>query len=294
VTRGRREVPGAVGSSFSTATSIDHRDVTTDETLTGQPAASAIPQLMDDYADHVYGLGLRMCDDPEKAEDLVQETFLRALEGWEGFDGRSKPSTWLYTIAARTCQRMERRRAGQPRHMRRLDRPRPGAEAAMVELPAGGETPLEWLERKEIVHAVRSAIESLPMHFRLPLLLKEIEGLSVEEVAEVLGLKAATVKTRLHRARLLVREALSKPLPKRAPGQVHENEGACLDLLWAKQEALDRGVDFPIPGDELCERCRSVFATLEVAGDVCHAMGDAKLPDEARQRLERKVLGEGG
>lgn len=270
------------------------RVVTKSDELAGRPADDAIPQLMDDYADHIYGLGLRLCDDPEKAQDLVQETFLRALKSWDGFDGRSKPSTWLYTIASRTCRRMERRRAGEPRHMRRLDQVLPSGERTVVDLPAGDETPLEWLERKDVVQAVRGAIDSLPLHFRLPLVLKEIEGLSVEDVAKILGLKEATVKTRLHRARLQIREELSKPLPHRTAEETHEDEGTCLDLLWAKQEALDRGVDFPIPGEQLCERCRSVFATLDMAEDVCHALGDAQLPDEARRALEERVTGKRG
>ncbi len=245
---------------------------------------------MDDYADQIYGLGLRLCDDPEKAQDLVQETFLRALKGWEGFDGRSKPSTWLYTIATRACQRLERRRAGEPRHMRPLEQILPSGERTVVDLPADGETPLEWVERKDVVRAVRGAIDSLPLHFRLPLVLKEIEELSVEEVAKILGIKPATVKTRLHRARLLVRKELSKPLPQRTLESDDGGEGACLDLLWAKQEALDRGVTFPIPEQHLCERCRSVFATLDLAEDVCHALGDAELPAEARRKLEERVL----
>lgn len=260
------------------------------ETLAGQPAAAAIPQLMDDYADQIYGLGLRLCDDPEKAQDLVQETFLRALKSWKGFDGRSKPSTWLYTIASRACQRMERRRAGEPRHMRSLERLLPSGETSVVDLPAGGETPLEWVERKDVVDAVRRAIDSLPMHFRLPLVLKEMEDLSVEEVADVLGLKPATVKTRLHRARLLVRKELSEPLPRKPTEATPSPDGACLDLLYAKQEALDRGVEFPIPREHLCERCRSVFATLDLAGDVCHALGDVELPPEVRRALEKRVM----
>jgi len=268
--------------------------VTSADDLAGQPAETAIPQLMDDYADHIYGLGLRLCDDPDKAQDLVQETFLRALRSWSGFDGRSKPSTWLFTIASRACQRMERRRAGEPRRMGSLERLLPTGETTVVDVPAEDETPAEWLEREDVVHAVRTAIDSLPMHFRLPLLLKEIEDLSVEDVARVLGIKPATVKTRLHRARLLLREELSKPLPHREAHDTHASEGQCLDLLWAKQEALDRGVDFPIPGEQLCDRCRSAFATLEMATDVCHALGDVKLPEDVRRALQEKVLSERG
>lgn len=262
----------------------------TSRDLAGQPAETAIPQLMDDYADHIYGLGLRLCDDPDKAQDLVQETFLRALKSWSGFDGRSKPSTWLYTIASRACRRMERRRAGEPRHIARLEQLLPTGDTVVVDVPSGDETPAEWLEREDVVRAVRAAIDTLPIHFRLPLLLKEIEEMSVDDVAKVLGIKPATVKTRLHRARLLVREALSRPLPRREAHDTHASEGQCLDLLWAKQEALDRGVAFPIPGEHLCDRCRSAFATLDMANDLCHALGDVKLPEDARRTLEEKVL----
>ena len=269
---------------------LDAESLTTSEELAGLPADAAIERLMDDYGDHIYGLGLRLCDDPQKAEDLVQETFLRALKGWESFDGRSKPSTWLYTIASRACRRMERRRAGEPRHIRSLDQSSPGDDTTVVDLPAGGQTPLEWVERQDVVRAVRRAIDGLPIHFRMPLVLKEIEELSIDDVAKVLGLKPATVKTRLHRARLLIRDELSKPLPHRPARQTHDSENECADLLWAKQEALDRGVEFPIPGKDLCERCRSVFATLDMADGVCHALGDAKLPEPARQWLRTKVM----
>jgi len=264
--------------------------------LAGTPAAAAIPRLMDEYADRIYALGLSMCDDPEKAQDLVQETFIRALRGWDGYDGRSTPSTWLYTIASRACQRLERRRAGEPRQMQSLDHLLPVGEPTLVDLPAGGETPLEWVERRDVERAVRRAIEGLPLDFRLPVALKEIEGLSVEEVASVLGIKPATVKTRLHRARLLLRKELSRALPAKPASEELEAEprSQCLDLLWAKQEAMDRGVDFPIPPGHLCERCRTVFATLDLASDVCQSMGGAELPDAVRRALRERVLADRG
>lgn len=263
--------------------------------LFGEPPEVAIPRLMDDYADQIYGLGLRICDDPDKAEDLVQETFMRALRGWKGFDGRSKASTWLYTIASRACQRLERRRAGEPREMKKLDQLLPTRDRTIVDLPSDGGTPLEWIERQDVIDAVRRAIESLPMHFRLPVVLKEIEGMSVEDVAAVLGIKPATVKTRLHRARLLIRKELSKPLPRKPTPEPHPPDAQCLDLLWAKQEAIDKGVDFPIPERHLCERCRSVFATLDMTEDVCFALGNVRLPEDARRELEARVMGgEGG
>jgi RNA polymerase sigma-70 factor (ECF subfamily) len=223
-----------------------------------EPAEAAIPRLLEEHGGKIYGLGLRMCDDPQGAEDLVQETFLRALRSWEAFDGRSKASTWLYTIATRACQRMERRRAGEPRQMRPLEQLMPSGETTVVDLPGDGLPPDEWAERREVVDAVRRAVSSLPHDFRLPVVLKEMEGLSVDEVAAIMGLKPATVKTRLHRARLMIRKELSGPLPRKPVRTTDDPpRQGCLDLLWAKQEAMDRGTEFPIPPQHLCERCRS-------------------------------------
>lgn len=257
--------------------------------LARQPAEKAIPELLERHGDQIYGLGLRLCADPERAQDLVQETFIRALKSWEGFDGRSKPSTWLYTIASRACQRLERRRAGEPRHMKPLEQLLPSGEATVVDIPADGATPFEWTQRREVIAAVRRAIDALPMNFRLPVVLKEMEDVSIDEVAAVLGVKPATVKTRLHRARLLMRKELARPLPQRPTHQTGPPSEGCLDLLWAKQEAMDRGVEFPIPREHLCDRCQSVFATLDLASDVCHALGDVELPLEVREAIQERM-----
>ena len=257
--------------------------------LAGQPAESAIPRLLEDHGGKIYGLGLRICDDPDKAEDLVQETFVRALRSWDGFDGRSNPSTWLYTIATRACQRMERRRAGEPRRMRPLEQLLPSGDATIVDIPATGDTPLEWTERRDVIDAVRTALDSLPMDFRIPLVLKEMEGLSVDEIAAIMGIKAATVKTRLHRGRLRLRQELVKPLPQRVSSQTGPPSDGCLDLLWAKQEAMDRGVDFPIPPEHLCERCRSTFATLDLGSDLCLRMEPVEMPEAVKDAIRERI-----
>lgn len=182
--------------------------------------------------------------------------------------------------------------------MESLERLLPSGERTVVDVPAMADNPLEWVERRDVVRAVRRGIDALPLGFRLPLVLEEIEGLSVDEVASVLGIKPATAKTRLHRGRLLLRKELSAALPTKPEGADldHDNEprSRCLDLLWAKQEAMDRGVEFPIPPGHLCERCRTAFATLDLAGDVCRAMRNAHLPDEIREAIRDRVLEERG
>ena len=91
----------------------------------------------------------------------------------------------------------------------------------------------------------------------------------LSEVASILGVKEATIKTRVHRARLALRKTLAEDLPRRdAPHPDHSRQ-VCLDLLGAKQEALDRGVDFPVPPEELCTRCKSLFSTLDLTYDAC-------------------------
>jgi predicted RNA polymerase sigma factor len=129
---------------------------------------------------------------------------------------------------------------------------------------------------------------ALPIEFRLPLVLTDIAELSIAEAAEVLGLKPATVKTRVHRARLKLRKALDRSLPQKEEPRTEPAE-VCLSMLEAKQEALDRGVAFPYSDRALCERCRAVFATLDLGREACSALGTGALPPALRERLRRRL-----
>lgn len=82
-----------------------------------ESAAAAVSRLFEEHGARLYRLGLRFCGSADEAQDLVQEVFLQAFRKWDQFDGRSAPATWLYTIAARRCQRRHRRRAGEPRSL---------------------------------------------------------------------------------------------------------------------------------------------------------------------------------
>lgn len=80
-----------------------------------ESADVAVGRLFEEHAHELYRIGVRFCGNSDEAHDLVQDVFLQAFRSWDQFDGRSAPSTWLYTIAARRCQRRHRRRAGEPR-----------------------------------------------------------------------------------------------------------------------------------------------------------------------------------
>ena len=248
----------------------------------------AIPELMDAYGDRIYGLALHLCGEPSAADDLVQETFLRAYRNWPRFEGRSAPLTWLYTIASRACQRLERRRAGQPRRVETLDE-LVAAHATPSELVGTQEDPLEYTMRREETGRLRAAIAALPSPFRLPLVLKELQGLSVLEVADVLGLQEGTVKTRLHRARLTLRKELG-PGSRVEPADDDTHEARhCSDLLVAKLEALSRGVPFPIDNDGLCARCRTALGDLDRIQELCEEMPTDPLPLELRASVLRTL-----
>jgi RNA polymerase sigma-70 factor (ECF subfamily) len=255
------------------------------------PSASAresIPDLLETHGDLVYSLGLRLWGNTDSAADLVQETFMRALNSWDSFEGRSQPSTWLYTIATRTCSRMSRLRAGEPSRMEPLERLLPSGEEGVIQLPSGDD-PEEDAARNEAVDAILAAVAQLPLAFRLPFVLKEMADFSVAEVAEVLGLKPATVKTRLHRARLRVRQLMAEALPTRPASPHTYDREECLALLRAKQEAMDNNTLFPLSIEDLCARCRPVFETLDFTHAVCGTLCTGQMPEELRAALSEAL-----
>lgn len=264
----------------------------------GTPAAQAVPQLVAAHGERLFALGVRFCGNRDEAEDLVQETFLQAWKSWDTFKGDSSAATWLYTIASRVCQRLHRKRSGEPDHVLSLDAPLGrgdedgptlGAglpmEAGAMGVVPGEDDPAAASIREESRAAVQAAICELPLDFRMPLVLREIAGFSLREIGTIMDLPAATVKTRLHRARMRLRDALEGALPRRDVPAPAFSRQVCLDLLHAKQDSLDRGVAFAFPQDLVCTRCAEFFATLDLTQDVCRDIELGALPDELRKRL---------
>lgn len=260
-----------------------------DEHLGHGAAEAALRRLVDEYGGQLYSLGLRFCGNRQDAEDLVQEVFLQAFRAWGSFEGRSSPKTWLYTIAARACQRMHRPRAGEPARIGSLEELLPFGEPRIATIAEEQDDATQIAIRREVRERAERAIAMLPDEFRVPLILKEVVGLSVPEVADILGLEEGTVKSRVHRARLRIRAEIDSALPREAhdaPPPAYPVQ-VCLDLLNAKQEALDRGAAF----DQavICERCRSVFALLDLTHEVCRELASGVLPDGLRERLRHAL-----
>jgi RNA polymerase sigma-70 factor (ECF subfamily) len=248
-------------------------------------AETAVARLLEEHGGQLYRIGLRFCGNEADAEDLVQQTFLQAFRKWHQFNGDAAPTTWLYTIAARACERHRRRRVGEPTRLESLDDLLPSTERKIVDLPADGDSPLDTQLKREAQEAVDRGIGTLPTKLRMSLVLKDIVDLSIQEIALVLGLKPATVKTRVHRARLMLRRELARKLPRKTAPPPDHAKRMCLDLLKAKQDALDNGVAFPVPREEMCERCQSLFATLDLGHETCQRIGRGHLPPVLRKQL---------
>ena len=165
-------------------------------------------RLVDAYSSPIYRLGLRMLGTPQDAEDVLQNTFLSALTHLPKFEGRSSLSTWLYRIAANEALMLIRKKKPEIN----LDDSQTGEKDEGL-LPTQfvdwSALPEDELLSDEGKKALDSAIETLPESMRLVFLLRDVEGLSIKETADALNLTETNVKTRLLRARMLLREQLS-------------------------------------------------------------------------------------
>jgi RNA polymerase sigma-70 factor (ECF subfamily) len=244
----------------------------------------AFGRLVDAEGPRLLAFARRSCGDGSDAEDVVQETFTQAFRAWHQLGDPAAARAWLYAIARRVCQRMHRRRAGEPARLESLDELMPRPSPTVPDLESEDDPHRERL-RAEARELVERGLAELPEAFRLPLVLADIAELSIGEIASVLGLKEATVKTRLHRARLKLRAVLAEGLPQRAAAPPPHDRSVCLDLLRAKLEAIDRRAPFPYSDRALCERCRTLLGTVDLAGETCAALAATELPAALRNRV---------
>ena len=178
----------------------------------------------------VYSLAFRMLRQEQDAEDVTQQTFLSALEHLEGFRGEASFSTWLLRIAAHAALKVIRKRKGLDA-VSLEEATEPKEEGGPIPHPEyiadWRQSPDELAHQREVQRLLNDALSQLDMKHRMVFMLRDIEGLSVRETAETLGLSEANVKVRLLRARLQLREiltrALGDPVRRVRPAQPHEH-----------------------------------------------------------------------
>src|SRR5215471_8143367 len=192
----------------------------TDQELVARARAkdfAAFEELLDRYEDKVFRLAYRFVRNETEAQEILQDTFLSIWRKLDTFKGDAQFGSWLYRVAANTA--LMRLRA-QRRH----------PEVSTEELPAGyldtfgalpptgdnwAKRPDDELQSDELRRHIQSATDALPEIYRTVFLLRDVEGLSPEETAEILDISVPTVKTRLHRARIALRDTITAYFNKR-------------------------------------------------------------------------------
>ena len=162
----------------------------------------AFEELVRRHADRLYAVVLRFVADREAAEEVIQETFLRAWRGIGRFEHRARFFTWLYRIGINEAKRRGEREPAS--RTVSLD------EEPILEAPDWSQAPEARAEQSDLRRVLEESIRALPIEYRAPVILRDVEGLSTEEAAEVMELSEAAFKSRLHRARLVLRHTLDQ------------------------------------------------------------------------------------
>lgn len=167
--------------------------------------------LVLEYKDKVFNLCFRFLGDYDEADDCAQETFVKVFRSLKDFRGESAVSTWIYRIAVNTCKnRVASAQYRRNKTLIRLDESKKTDEGDEHKVEIGDErlSPAKEIEMKEKCELIQRAIDSLPDDQRSVVILRDIEGLSYEEISEATGYNLGTVKSKLSRARQELREKL--------------------------------------------------------------------------------------
>jgi len=165
--------------------------------------------LVKRYEQKLYNFSLRMCRNPSDAEDMIQDTFLNVFKYLKNFRYETKFKNWLYKVAASTCIKKRRKSKFAPDKELSLDEFLPNDEAGKPDnVPEWAMLPLDKLLNEELYSVIHQTILALPKKYRVVIVLRDIEGFSTAETAQILNLSPSNVKVRLHRARLYLRDKL--------------------------------------------------------------------------------------
>jgi RNA polymerase sigma-70 factor (ECF subfamily) len=251
--------------------------------------ARALGRLVELISGPVYRFGRRFCGDPHDAEDVTQTVLMALTRTFKDFRGDSSLTTWAYTVARHACTRQRRRSAGAPSRLESLDDEDSRADARSV--ADARHDPERELERRELQKALDRAIAALPPPQREVLTLRDVEGLPAREVGRILGLGERAVKSRLHRARLALRDALTPWVEARsgiARAGRPAGSGRCPDTARMISRYLEGDLDAATCARlerhvRDCPSCGVACESLRHALETCRAWRDEPMPVETVQ-----------
>lgn len=248
----------------------------------------ALEELLKRHQGQVYRFAMKMCRGPQDAEDVLQETLLSAARSLPDFRGGSSLSTWLYTIARSYCIKKQRVGKFTPERVH-------GADAESLQLRDPGQLPDEVAAGQEVEEALRQAVMELEPMYREVLVLRDMEGLTAPEVAEALGVSVDAVKSRLHRARKSVRDALVPVLQLPSLPAVDGGK-SCPDVLALFSQHLEDEISAEACSDmerhlQACPRCKGTCDSLRKTLLLCRTAPAAEVPLHVQKAVRAAIAG---
>lgn len=233
----------------------------------------AVDELLARYQERIYRFGLRMCGDEDSAREVLQETMLAAFRNLPGFRGEASLSTWLYQIARSFC--IKERRGGHP------------STPIDTSTPDQAPAPDMQAHARQIGEALARAIATLPPEQREVLVLRDVEGLSAQEAAAVVGVEVGALKSRLHRARMALRTELA--------GTLATQPEPCPDLAevlsaYAASE-IDQATCIKIEQHlASCLRCTGACDALKRTVSMCRSIPGGAVPAPVRSAVRDAII----
>jgi RNA polymerase sigma-70 factor, ECF subfamily len=226
--------------------------------------------------DTVFSFSMRVCGQREDAEDTMQEVLVKSLPYLPKFDNPRALLVWLYKVAKNRCLMSRRKSKFAPMQNLSLEELMPDRKELESLRQDGAINPEALAIRSESAHRLREAIQKLPPQYRIVLVMRDMEGLTDDEVAEITGLRPGTVRVRLHRARLFVRKELrqhhSRPRRTRSATPAAQaplpRPARCKAMFAELSNYLDEELDDSMCAElekhmHGCEPCQAFLSTLE-------------------------------
>jgi len=245
----------------------------------------------------VFAFGMRFCGHREDAEDTTQEVLFKAIPYLPKFDNSRALAKWLYTVAKNRCLMSRRKSKFAPRQELSLDELMPDREELEQLESSSNPNPENSTIRGEQSQRLREAIRGLPPHYRIVLVLRDMEGFTDEEAGEITGLRPGTIRIRLHRARLFVRRELQKE--EHSGSSQHSSatparKGNCRKMFAGLSDYLDGELDdFSCEEIEAhiegCKPCKKFLDSLKASIHTCQ-QSPQDCPDQAKAASLRKQL----
>jgi RNA polymerase sigma-70 factor (ECF subfamily) len=266
----------------------------------------ALEQALALLQNTVFSFSMRVCGQRQDAEDTMQEVLLKSVPHLPKFDSPKALVVWLYKVAKTRCLMSRRRSKFAPSRDLSLEDLMPDRRELEKLSLEGGISPERFAIRSEEAGMLREAIQKLPAQYRIVLVLRDMEGLTDEDVAEITGLRAGTVRVRLHRARLFVRKELMKawkPQPGHGIGAVlphgtspeEPKPARCKAMFAELSNYLDERLDDSMCAElekhlHGCGPCKVFMASLEATIEECRRSPAESPTGKTAARLRKELI----